>query len=68
MANLKSCRVAGFLKDTLGLDLTGFLDWLGFLFDWDKIKETQQVRVLVSAFAVNPDNACSTSSASPRAC
>ncbi|KAK1705737.1 hypothetical protein BDP67DRAFT_583001 [Colletotrichum lupini] len=32
---------AGFLKSALGIDITGFLDWLGFIFDIDKILETQ---------------------------
>lgn len=34
---------AGFLKSALGIDITGFLDWLGFIFDIDKVLETQAV-------------------------
>lgn len=37
------CSIAGSIKDTLGLDLNGFLDWLGFSFDWENIKKTQKV-------------------------
>lgn len=33
--------VAGFLKTAFNIDMTGFLDWLGFIFDMDKLKETQ---------------------------
>jgi hypothetical protein len=31
----------GFLKSALGIDITGFLDWLGFIFDTGKLLETQ---------------------------
>ncbi|KAG8708320.1 hypothetical protein FRC08_018966 [Ceratobasidium sp. 394] len=34
---------AGFLKNALGIDITRFLDWFGYIFDVGKIKETQQV-------------------------
>lgn len=38
------CRVSGVLRDTLGITaLDDFMDWLGYNFDWDKVKETQQV-------------------------
>jgi hypothetical protein len=34
---------AHFLQDTLGLDTTGFLNWLGYIFDFDMITKTQKV-------------------------
>ncbi|KAM7211510.1 hypothetical protein V8F06_013103 [Rhypophila decipiens] len=34
---------AGFLKSALGIDINGFLDWLGFVFDIGKVLETQNV-------------------------
>lgn len=33
--------LANFLQEFLGLDMSGFLDWLGLLFDVDEIKKTQ---------------------------
>ncbi|KAK4209163.1 hypothetical protein QBC37DRAFT_486306 [Rhypophila decipiens] len=33
---------AGFLKSALGIDINGFLDWLGFVFDIGKVLETQK--------------------------
>lgn len=41
--------VVNFLRDSLGIDLTGLLNWLGFVFDVNRIKETQ--KVLVDGFS-----------------
>jgi len=38
--------LVNFLKDTLGIDLTGLLEWLGYIFDVDNIKTTQKVAML----------------------
>ena len=38
---------AGFLKSALGIDITGFLDWLGFIFDTSKLLETQAVSCIL---------------------
>ncbi|TKX20951.1 hypothetical protein C1H76_6802 [Elsinoe australis] len=35
--------LAGFLKNYLGIDITGFLDWLSFIFDTEKAKQTQKI-------------------------
>ncbi|KAL0945253.1 hypothetical protein HGRIS_000763 [Hohenbuehelia grisea] len=33
---------AGVLKDTLGVDINGLLDWLGFNLDWENVRKTQK--------------------------
>ena len=41
---LLCCSLAVVLKDTLGIDISGFLNWLDFVYDMDNIKKTQKVQ------------------------
>lgn len=43
--------VVSFLKEHLNIDLTGLLNWLGFIFDVDEIKKTQKV-IALSIYAM----------------
>lgn len=35
--------VVGFLKDHLGLDLTDLMNWLSYIFDGERTRETHKV-------------------------